>query len=96
MSELTELQLLKLYYCAESTRRGATDKGDPENLGKLQVLGYTEKAADGGYTVTTEGSAYLKLNKHKLFPPKKKEKKSKFKERKSYDNEDENVWDDVA
>jgi hypothetical protein len=89
MTELTEMQLLKLYYCGESMRHGMIDKGDPENLSKLQILGYTA-AKDGGYVLTPEGSAYVALNKHKLFPRKKKEKKKQIRERYEEDNE----WND--
>ena len=79
MPEVTDIQLLRLYDCAISSRMGMPDQGFPKTMLVLEGLGYVKKK-DKGYVVTTEGLAILKINNEKLFGKKKREKKSKIKE----------------
>ena len=89
MSNITDIELIRLYDCSTSTRRGMADQGFPKTMKVLEAMGYV-KAKDKGFVVTEEGMACLKLNKEKLFGKRKKEKKPKIKD---YDEGDTDFYD---
>ncbi len=62
---LTQDQLLRLHYCAESNRKGMADHGMPNTMRRLEGLKFVKKE-DRGYTITTEGLAYLRIRKDQL------------------------------
>ena len=85
MINISDLDLLRLYDCATSSRYGMADKGFPMTFARLEPMGLVRKEA-GGYVVTTLGSEYVKANKERLFLKKKKVKKSKTRDWEDDDN----------
>jgi predicted transcriptional regulator len=78
---IDEMQLLRLYDCAVSTRCGAVDQGFPKTMQELASHGFVQKK-DKGYVVTTEGLLYIKVNKDRLFgKPRRRKKDKKYEER---------------
>jgi hypothetical protein len=94
MSNLSEMDLLALDQLANATRHGVVDKGNPATYTRLAVSGYAQGDSVKGFTVTTEGLAYLSLNKHKIYGPKKREKKPKKSER--YERDDADSYEDYG
>lgn len=62
---ISEHLLATLRDCSISTERGFVDKGNPNKLLRLSLLGFVI-AKDGGYQVTEEGRLYLKTHKKDL------------------------------
>lgn len=84
MVDINEVDLLRLYDCSTTTRMGMVDKGFPITFARLEALGLVAPKNDG-WVITEAGKATLTLNKHKLFPSKKKEKKHKEKYEDDYE-----------
>jgi len=85
VTDLNDTQLLRLYYCSQSTRMGIPDQGFPITMKVLEGLGYV-KANGKGYFATELGLATLKINNEKLFGKKKRTKKPKLREYEDFDD----------
>ena len=83
---LDEMQLIRLYDCAVSTRYGAVDQGFPKTMQQLAAQGYVEKKGKG-HVVTEAGLLYIKVNKEKLFGKPRRKKKDKKYEDEDYSEE---------
>lgn len=79
-----DMELLRLYDISIASKYGLPDQGNPVMYAKLAAMGLTEQKGNG-YVITELGLATYKLNKHRLFGKKKREKKRKDKE---FENDD--------
>lgn len=55
---ISEMDLLNLFYCEASTRKGLIDKGSPLSMARLAPMRLV-RAEQGGYRISTEGTSFL-------------------------------------
>jgi hypothetical protein len=55
--------LIRLEDCAASSRLGMADKAFPQDLARLAARGLVAAADGGGYKVTVDGLAFLRVAK---------------------------------